>query len=510
MEKLHLSIENNILITSTLPLLLYAVLSLSLPLPPFLSLHISPNTASHMNHTTFAQCIEWHRSQDCEHYTHLLSQASVTHLEALFRSHALPGEGGVPYLDKNAFFLLLQDTPPGAVQRSVADVIFERIKGSEDGVCLEEFLVWVSLSEDEEAALLEERSDASLYASLARTVTSMTKPLSQSVGAVLNLAFRNIGTVLAKYLANPARLFRRGAVGTLELLSRKRGSLPVLHAVRAEFASGGVYGILRLATGPYFYNAIVSFSMFHTYSTLKGVLADQEDSWTNRFCHENENIQIIMREGFAGVCAGLVQGSLNAPAYNVKRKMPGKLLTTGAMELWQAKGIGAIFADLPLMCIQEVIGLAAFFTSYELIKTQLRGRVAKEYEMLSWVVSGMAAGLILTLITHPFDNLHEWHVRHHTKTSPSNAVLHFAQHHYTAKELRRTQIGSAGTSTQKGGGGRGGGHRAALTSRRILFHGLTKRLPMGVMAGFPLLVYELMVGQDHLEDHLGKYEPPKV
>eukprot|EP01061_Rhynchopus_euleeides_P015248 TRINITY_DN26091_c0_g1_i1.p2 TRINITY_DN26091_c0_g1~~TRINITY_DN26091_c0_g1_i1.p2 ORF type:complete len:467 (+),score=166.90 TRINITY_DN26091_c0_g1_i1:109-1509(+) len=437
-----------------------------------------------MNDFYHVQSVEWHRAPDTSRL--MLSLTSMRNLEGLFRgcalfdgedpdgslaeAHCRPAEN--LYLDRATFTALLVEAGIQVLDEDAADLLYDKVRKGSDVIRLPHFLEWVANADDEHSAFLEERSDASYYASLARTVTTMTRPLAQSLGALVNLVGRNLTVLLAKYAANPVRLFRRVAVGTLEVVGRKRGSLTTMQAVKAEVASGGFYGVARLAIGPYLFNSAVAFTMFHTYTVLKEHLLLQKEDWTHYFTSSNPYVQILKQETFAGGSAGLLQATMNTPVYNIKRKMPGKTISLGAKEIFISHGMRGLFADMPLMCVQETLGLAVFFSSYELMKKALQEKVSHEQRIVSWVVAGMAAGMMLTAVTHPFDNLHEWHVRHHTKKSHPNAMVHFMQHTIRVTGKRHLSI------------------------RRILFHGLAKRLPMGIPAGIPLLVYEVMMGHE--------------
>ncbi|KAJ9450301.1 Mitochondrial substrate carrier family protein S [Diplonema papillatum] len=355
----------------------------------------------------------------------------------------------------------------------------------EHTVSFNEFVDWVTLADDENAAMLEETSDASLWAAVARSLTSMTRPLAQNMAAVFNVLMQRGTLAVAKYIANPARLFRRVAVGTLEVIGRRNTSLTVVSAVRAELQTSGVYGVASLAFGPWLFNSVVSFAMFETYTRLKEAITTESRPWTRHFQSDDPYMSIIKCDTFSGASAGLVQAVINTPAYNIKRGMPGKSLTQGGLDLYVKKGLRGVFADMQLIMLQETLGLACFFTSYELYKLWLQQRVDEEHKVATWVCAGMAAGMTLTAVTHPFDNLHEWHVAHRSSRTPHNAFVHFCTHPHSN------------------------------TVRRTLFHGLSRRMVMGVPAGIPLLIYELLSDNASVQAHLdaakaAESKPPQL
>ena len=337
--------------------------------------------------------------------------------------------------------------------------------GCPDSINFASLVVWVSESDNENAEILEIESDASFYAGLARAATSMTRPLAQSVTAVMQLLIRKASLTLAKYISNPVRLFKKSAVGTLEVISRKRGSLSTASALRAELAAGGVSSIAKLAVGPYMYNSIVSLTMFHTYSTTKEYLHLKNSNPTFK---EAVSIELL-----CGGFAGFIQALLNTPAYNVKRIEPGKPLFKGCQKLLRKDGLRGLFKDMPLMTVQEVCGLASFFASYEFYKHHILKYTPDDHRLAGCVFAGMSAGMTLTAVSHPFDNLHEWHITNrHSQSAHSNAFIHFIR-----QQSRKSKA-------------------------KILFRGLSRRLPLGIPAGIPLLVYEVFLGQDALNEQV--------
>eukprot|EP01063_Lacrimia_lanifica_P013012 TRINITY_DN19683_c0_g1_i1.p1 TRINITY_DN19683_c0_g1~~TRINITY_DN19683_c0_g1_i1.p1 ORF type:complete len:557 (+),score=176.96 TRINITY_DN19683_c0_g1_i1:83-1753(+) len=350
--------------------------------------------------------------------------------------------------------------------------IFDELKDPETKtVAFDDFAHWVEEGDSEEAEELERSADASFYAGLARAMTSMTRPLSQSIVYGVQIVASKFGFAMAKYMANPIRLFKRAAVGTLEIVSRRNSSMSIAAAVSHEFSAHGWYGVLRLTSGPYIFNALVSLSMFQTYENVR-----------SHYTFENEPSefkQALKREAFAGTVAGVVQAVMNTPVYNIKRKMPGRSLTSGASEMFVKHGTYGLFENLPLMVLQESFGLGLFFSSYECYKAMLRDSFDEKRRVLSLVFAGMLAGMTLTTATHPIDNLHEWHTA--TRNSPRwhpNVLIHFV------RAFR---------------------DRPAAKARRMLFKGLARRVPLGIPAGIPLLVYELMIGHEGIQDSLKEH-----
>ena len=409
--------------------------------------------------------VEWARAPDTASL--MMSLSTRRNLEALFRSvldEDGSAAGDTARLDFARFARLVDSLREEGEDAEDVQLLYDKVRGPHATVGLQEFLNWVHAADDSLSQRLEERTDASAYASVVRAFTTMTRPLAQSAGAAVSFVTRSIGDVLARYLANPVRLFKRNAVGMFELLARRRGSLSAMRAIQAEVSSGGYYSIARLTAGPYLCNALVSFAMFQTYSRVKATLEEQEKPWTHRYNHANPYVQSMARETCAGTCAGVLQACMNTPLYNIKRRAPGLAITDGAANLFVKAGARGLFADLPLMMMQESIGLTTFFSSYELSKMYLEAKVKEEERVLAWIAAGMIAGASLTTVTLPFDNLHEWHILHRRRNTPRNALWHFCS--------RKISKGHPST-------------------RRILFRGLTTRMPLGMAGGLPLIVYEV-------------------
>merc|ERR1719203_2178122 len=124
------------------------------------------------------------------------------------------------------------------------------------------------------------------------------------------LLVKKFAVFLKSAMQNPSRLFKRKAMSPLEVF--KAHPEGVAAALRSEFGTGGIRGITSHFIGPVLANSVVSIAMFHTYAATKSMLsmrAEQQDL---------PSLRPLRIEMLAGGAAGAVQGTLNAPLYNLK------------------------------------------------------------------------------------------------------------------------------------------------------------------------------------------------
>jgi len=349
---------------------------------------------------------------------------------------------------------------------------------SVNGLGFDDLCIWASEAGDANALALHqniEREDASFWGGVSRLATAATRPLSQVFAQcqyAMVLVAKKFAVVLKQAMTNPTRLFKRKAMSTMEVF--KMHPEGVVGGLRAELSVGGMRGITRKAFGPLLANSVVAMSMFHTYSSTKTALAA-------RAAKQDDSVLTPLRiECLAGATAGVVQGSLHAPLYNLKLRhlrkqdpqfrQPGGIIR-GAYLFYQSRGFLVFYRNYPYIVSQEACTLAMFFGSYEFFKMHL-SQVVREHidptgkkDMYVWAVSASAAGIVLAGLGTPFENVLEWHVARRDAGS----------------SLPKSVLGHFWHSARKG------------THRRILFSGMRRRLPMAPVAGLPLLVYEALM-----------------
>mmetsp|Transcript_120691 Transcript_120691/g.375776 ORF Transcript_120691/g.375776 Transcript_120691/m.375776 type:complete len:369 (-) Transcript_120691:64-1170(-) len=320
-------------------------------------------------------------------------------------------------------------------------------------------------------ALQPQEEDASLWGGFVRMFTSMTRPLSYLVAKaafplkqVLAAVTHKAAFALKKTMANPTKLFRRQAFSPLDGF---RGHDTLAMGLRHVFARGGMRAIARKAFAPYMANAVVAMSMFHTYTVTRhclfeGGLRDEPAA-----------------AGLASLAAGAVQATLSAPLYNLRlgrlgmRKstnLPKAGLFAGLRELGQRQGLAGLFRNYPYILAQECCSLGAFFVSFEWVKIHATAAVrthvdpSGKKDMYAWASAACVAGMALSAVGTPFENVHEWHATRSGGAVPPGSVL---RHFYRDARPK--------------------------CRKRILLSGLKMKLPLAPVAGLPLLAYEVMM-----------------
>lgn len=339
---------------------------------------------------------------------------------------------------------------------------------------------------EDTAGLAEAEGDASVWGALARSFTSLSRPLVVVTSLavlkakyVMLLVAKKVAVALKQSMQNPSRLFRRQALSPLEAFRAHPEGL--IMGLQKEFAVGGLWGVTSKALGPYVTNACIAMVMFHTYSVTQHFLrqhfvvegAPAQTSVAacdavpaNEVSPDVVTATVIACEALAGAAAGSVQATLSAPLYNIKLRNDAGTLFDNFRFLYRREGIRGLFRNYPFVAIQESLSLAAFFGSYACLRTQatyfLHRHVdsSGKADMCAWAVAASASGMVLVAVGTPFENLHRWHVARRDMETPSNIGLHFLR---SAKPQTRC---------------------------RILLSGLRRKLPLAPVAGLPLLVYE--------------------
>ncbi|CAJ1327429.1 unnamed protein product, partial [Effrenium voratum] len=290
------------------------------------------------------------------------------------------------------------------------------------------------------------------------------------------LAKAKAAYTLEASIRNPFRLFRRQVVSPLDAFrSHPQG---LVDAVRKEFKETGVQGVSTKTLAPYVANATIAMAMFHTYTATRLFLhrvASEPGEWPAAV-----GDWPLLCEAASGLAAGIVQGTLHTPLYNVRLCRDDQIAALAAQgsqkslgqrlrDLHGRVGLRGCFQNYPFVLAQEACSLTTFFTSYEWLKLEatmlLRRHVDASGEKDPWAWAGAAcgAGFILAAVGTPFENLLAWHVARRTQNQPQGVLRHFL------------------SSSQP---------KARLA---ILFSGMRSKLFAAPLAGMPLLAYEFMV-----------------
>lgn len=232
--------------------------------------------------------------------------------------------------------------------------------------------------------------------------------------------------------------------------------------------------VVRRAIGPYLANAFVALSMFQTYTytrlTLHGLagariaIGDEDPVEWAFHC-----------DAIAGLTAGVVQGTLSTPLYNMRlglQNVPKADRPTGIIEgliaLRHRGGYTGLFQNYRFVLLQECCSLVGFFTSYGYLKQHCTNLTRKHVDpsggkdICAWAVAASGAGVVLVGIGKPFENILTWHInRTNTKGGTPVGALH---------NLLR--------------------YKTPAVRRRIVTSGLTSGLLKAPLVGLPLLVYE--------------------
>jgi len=217
------------------------------------------------------------------------------------------------------------------------------------------------------------------------------------------------------YFQNPLKLFRPSVIETLHLSKTKTGAViqvdsppNSIYTIYHTLKRDGLIKFLGQVMPAFTVNVIMGTAMFGTYDGSKLLL-------TTKYPLIFEN-NIVTTNLIAGASAGLVYSIFTCPldAVNLQiwEKRHHHEKTTLFREtrlLYQERGLSGMYRLVLLTVCRDTLGLATFFTTFELAKQRLttleKNQSFRLQNPLAVLASGALAGLAHQAIYHPIEVL---------------------------------------------------------------------------------------------------------